>query len=534
MENPTDPMHALPRRTPRDAKAGDALLSTYGGRLYAYFLLMLGDEAVAKRALADTLVAAAADAERPRDLDQYAPRLFALAHAECHKHQSDDAVAAGRNWTADGTPGGGRPGLSGVARRAVSRLSPEVREAFILSAPHNKLSLPQLAEVLGVGLDAAADLRAQAGLDFVRAVALCAQEAGFTEFTGAELRIRAEESLAHDAWEPPPSLPAAMLKYPARAALPGPAGFPGRADLAGPPETFGGQNEYGSGPEYTRQNELRGGAEYGREDEFRGGGTDYTRQDEFSGGPDYTRQDDFHGGPDYTRQDGFRGGAEYGYDDEFGAGPGYNDPPQYHDGPVAGYHGQMAGYRGPRSLADPLRAITGPLRFGDRAGGDRRSPRRVERRRRAALAWTGGGIAAVAVAVIAANALTSGANNTITLTHGGGAPTGAVSPNTGLGVPMGSPQPGQPHPGHARGARPGASNGAGSSAGESGSGSQSSGGMVPSQAAPQPSNGNPQSPRPVRTTKSPSPAPSKSPSPSPSVTTTQPESPPPTSPAPTS
>jgi DNA-directed RNA polymerase specialized sigma24 family protein len=501
MENPTVPMPASSRRMPRDAKAADVLLSSYGGRLYAYLLLMLGDEAVAKRALADTLVAAAAEAGRLRDPDQYAPRLFALARAECHKHQSADAEAADRHWTADGTRDDGRPGLSGVARRAVSRLSPEVREAFILSAPHNKLTLPQLAEVIGVGLDAAADLRAQAGLDFVRAVALSAQEAGFTEFAGADLRIRAEESLAHDASEPPPSLPAAVLENPTRAALPGPAGFRGQADFAGQSEAFGGQDDYGPGPDYTR------------EDEFRTSRPDYTRQDEFGGGTEYTRQDEFGAGPGYNGLD-------------------YHEGPAYDDGPAPGYHGPPEGYYGRRALTDPLRAITGPLRFGDRLSGDRRSARRAARGRRTALAWAGGGIAAVAVAVIAANALTSGTDSTITLTHGGGAPTGAVSPNTGLGVPMGSPQPGQPHPGRTRAARQGTSNGAGSSAGGSESGSQSSGGTVPSQAAPQPSQGNPQSPGPVKTTKAPTPAPSQPPSPSPSATTTQPSSPAPSSPSP--
>jgi DNA-directed RNA polymerase specialized sigma24 family protein len=509
MENPTVPMPASSRRMPRDAKAAGVLLSSYGGRLYAYLLLMLGDEAVAKRALADTLVAVAAEARRLRDPDQYAPRLFALARSEYHKHQSADAEAADRHWTADGTRDGGCPGLSGVARRAVSRLSPEVREAFILSAPHNKLTLPQLAEVLGVGLDAAADLRAQAGLDFVRAVALSAQEAGFTEFAGADLRIRAEESLAHDASEPPPSLSAAVLENPTRAALPGPVGFRGQADFADQPEAFGGQDEYGPRPDYTR------------EDEFRTSRPDYTRQDEFGSGPDYARQDEFGGAADYTRQD------------EFGAGPGYNgleyhEDPAYDDGPAAGHHGPPEGYYGRRALTDPLRAITGPLRFGDRLGG----ARRAARRQRTALAWAGGGIAAVAVAVIAANALTSGADNTITLTHGGGAPTGVVSPNTGLGVPMGSPQPGQPHPGHARAGGHGASNGAGSSADGSGSGSQSSGGTVSTHAAPQPSHVNP-SPGPVRTTKAPTPAPSKSASPSPSATTTQSSSPSPSTSSPT-
>lgn len=207
-----------PRPTPAqpphsDAEPVAALLSSYGGRLYSYFRLMLDDDASAKRAVADTLLAAVADEERPRDMDQYAPRLFTLARAKCRKYEPAIAVNAGQHWTIGGCP----PGLPEIARRAVARLAPEVREVFLLSAPHNGLALPQLAEVLEVRPDAADDLRTEAGVEFARVVLSCAGEADFTEFTGTELCVRAEASLARDASEPAPSLP--ILSDPALAAF---------------------------------------------------------------------------------------------------------------------------------------------------------------------------------------------------------------------------------------------------------------------------------------------------------------------------
>ncbi|MBO0822107.1 MAG: hypothetical protein J2P26_14820, partial [Nocardiopsaceae bacterium] len=219
MESNPGPGQEPTQPTRYDARPADVLFNSYGGRLYAYFQFMLADEAAAKRALEATLMAAAADERQlrgpgQRDPEQYAPWLFALARIECEKYPLADAVGAGRHWTAEV---GGRPTLPEIARRAVARLKPNVREAFILSAPHNHLSLPQLTDVLGVRLVMAADLRAQAGLDFVRMVQSCALEADFTEFSGADLRIRAEESLARDASQPAPSLP--ILADPALAAF---------------------------------------------------------------------------------------------------------------------------------------------------------------------------------------------------------------------------------------------------------------------------------------------------------------------------
>lgn len=491
MEKPTVPIHASARHGPRGVKAADALFSSYGGRLFAYFHLMLANWETAKRALADTLVAAADDIARTgrlRDLDQYAPRLFALARTECHRYQSADAVGAGRHWTAgDGVYiGGRRPELPDVARRAVSRLSPDVREAFILSAPYNRLSLPQLAEVLGVGLDAAADRRAQAGLEFVRAVALCAQEADFTEFSGADLRIRAEESLARDASEPPPSLP--ILSDPALAAFreggetqgavpprpalpPRPAslgapalpaapasGFPAALPPGFPPAPAPAGTPYADAGETTRVEWMP------------------------DAGPLPTRVERTGGGP--------------------------------------GIRGAVPGYRGPGTPTGPMRALTGPLPIGDRIVRGR-SARHGGRRRRAVAAWAGGVIAAAAGVVIAVNALASGPDNTITLTHDSGAPTGAVSPYTGLGAGL----PGQSH--HRR-SRSAGRNGAGVSfSSGTGSGAQVPGsGTAPVQGAPRPTQQNPPSPAPVRTTKAPAP----SVSPKPTSKSTSPA--PPTTPSP--
>jgi hypothetical protein len=208
MENPTVPMTQLPRGlTPDGARAADYLLHTFGGRLYAYFIFMIADDEAARRALTDTLVGVAADAEQVAGLGEWGPRIFLRARTECLRFEH--ALAVGGVQRGDGDPGdtGWSPGLPSIARRAVSRLSPEIREAFILSAPHNELSLPDLARVLGVPLESAADRRAQAGLDYVRALALCAEDAGYTTYAGAELRIRAEASLAQDSAELAPPLP---------------------------------------------------------------------------------------------------------------------------------------------------------------------------------------------------------------------------------------------------------------------------------------------------------------------------------------
>ncbi|MBO0803390.1 MAG: hypothetical protein J2P25_10010, partial [Nocardiopsaceae bacterium] len=95
------------RLTPREAKTAELLYGSYGDRLYSYFRQMLATEAIAKRALTSTLVVAASDAGDLRDPDQYATRLFALAHAECRKHQLAGAEAD----TAG--PGGAGPGGAG-------------------------------------------------------------------------------------------------------------------------------------------------------------------------------------------------------------------------------------------------------------------------------------------------------------------------------------------------------------------------------------------------------------------------------------
>jgi hypothetical protein len=206
MENPTVPMTQLASElTPDGARAADYLLHAFGGRLYAYFTLMIADDEAARRALTDTLVGAAADAEQVADPEEWGPRIFLRARTECLRFEH--AVAVGGAQRGDAGDMGWSPGLPSIARRAVSRLSPEIREAFVLSSPHNELSLPDLARVLGVTLESAADRRAQAGLDYVRSLALCAEDAGYTTYAGAELRIRAEASLAQDGAVPAPPLP---------------------------------------------------------------------------------------------------------------------------------------------------------------------------------------------------------------------------------------------------------------------------------------------------------------------------------------
>jgi len=434
-----DQPRAPSQLSPADARTADVLFRSFGGRLFGYFRFMLGSDSGARRALGNTLAAAAPEAGRARDLDQYAPRLFMLAHAECHEHQSAEAVGAGQHWTV--VTGSGNPVLPEIARRAVARLAPDVREAYILSAPHNNLTLPQMAEILQLGLDAAADLRAQAGLDFVRAVAVCATEAGFIQFGGAELRIRAEESLERDASEPAPSLP--MLSGPVSAAfadaaqppLPGqapapphtqqpprtplpppsslPSALPSSVALPPPSALPPPQRQtLPPPPDATIVEPVF--PEPGNPARF-----DQAVPGAFHGGPGYGDALDYDA-PEYDGPAGYATATE-GYGDA----QGYDGEPEYYDDrPYGGDRGLNEHYRAALLRTGPLRAITGPMMLGDY------TPR--GRRRRKVLAWTGGGIAVAAAAVIGWQALASSPDSTMTLTHGGMPGTSVpVAPGTG-------------------------------------------------------------------------------------------------------
>lgn len=454
------PVPASPAFDSPDARTADALLRSFGGRLFSYFRFMLGSESGAKRALSATLAAALPEAGRARDLESYGPRLFMLAHAECRKYQPAEAVGAGQHWTV--VTGSGNPVLPEIARRAVARLAPDVREAYLLSAPYNHLTLPQMAEVLGVGLDAAADLRAQAGLDFVRAVALCATEAGFIQFGGSELRIRAEESLERDASEPPPQgagpaspspVPAAppalpvqqQQQSPLRTALPPPSSLPAAlpSSVALPPPSELPPRRRGPLPGPPVLSPPAGPAAFDGE----------------------------------TFYDG-----EAFYDD---APPRHAELPSY--GALAGSGRPEQDFRTSLLRTGPLRALTGPMMLGDD------TPR--GRRRRRVLAWTGGGVAAAAVAVIGWQVLAAaGPDNTITLTHGS-LPTAGVPSGPAVSGPASVP----PSPSHSPAASqsPTATATASRNSGAGTvSGGQTSGGTVPAPVAPRPAAGNQPAPAP--------------------------------------
>lgn len=388
MENPPVPRQTRQTRPTRcDAKIADDLFRAYGGRLYAYFQLMLADETASKRALERTLMAADDDEGWPDDPGQDVPWLFALAHAECHKHQFADAVGAGRHWATTGGNGDRRPGLPEIARRAVARLPPDLREAFILSAPHNELSLPQLTEVLGVRLVVAADLRAEAGLEFVRAVQSCAWEADFTELSGSNLRIRAEESLARDAAEPAPPL----LGPPA-----GPrAGTP--TWTVPPPAT----------PTVTDLPAFAGEPETTVDAPILAGEPETTVDPPFLGALQPPTSADLLGQPSFHRRRN-RLDTDFGLDDDTGFG------------------------------ADPLPRLT-----RERSG----------HRGRVVLAWVSGVIVVGAGVAIAANALMSGPDNSITLSPSGSSPSSAVLPSAGF-LPSTPPQTQHSGPRHQATATP--------------------------------------------------------------------------------
>lgn len=433
MERPTAPIRRL---TPDGARTAAHVFSTYGGRLYAYFRFMLGNDDAARGALTDTVVGAAGDSAaggggRPSDPGQPAARIFTLARVEYRRYAHAGAVGDDATWTA-GTPHGGRMGLPEIARLAVSRLSPEVREAFVLSAPHNGLSLPDLAKVMGVSLENAADLRAQAGLDFVRALALCADEAGYTMYSGAEMRRRAEASLARDGEEAPslPALDAVALapfreqgeEPPApRDALPmrvpaplPPVPPPAPATLvdlvpvpAAPVDLPAADDRVDLPAADDRASHWTGRLD---------GDPDYRPAD--YGPADYRPV----GPADYGLED--YGPRDYGQDEYDTADPeqdGYG-PPDY--GP--------AGHAFGRRMTGPLGAITGPLQA---AGGHLAGERGSGRRKKVVLAGVSGA-AAVTLAVVAAQFLMPG-GSAFSLNPGGSS-NGVILPSMGAVRPADS------------------------------------------------------------------------------------------------
>jgi hypothetical protein len=383
--------------------------------LYAYFRFMLGDDGMALRALSDTVVGAAGEMDRVRDPDESAARIFTLARVEYRRHQHVAEVSADGARTGVGPGPGGRLGLPEIARLAVSRLSSDVREGFVLSAPVGDLSLPVLAKVLGRNLEEAADLRAKAGLDFVRALALCAEEADYTMYSGAEMRRRAEASIARAAEERPPSLP--VLDDPAlapfrdrgqeppavRDALPMPAPAPVPAVRPTTPATRPAvpaahptvPNERPALPDGYP---AVAGAQTRRLDGERG-----------------------HRADDQSYR-GYQGDGRGLYDDTAGSRARDYGPPDY--GSAGRAFGRMLGER---------------------------DTSRGARRRKLALVGAAGiaVVAVVAVVVVGVQALTSGGNDTIMLTHGG-PPVGSV-PNGGSGVTLtpsttGPSSPAKPEP----------------------------------------------------------------------------------------
>jgi DNA-directed RNA polymerase specialized sigma24 family protein len=242
METPTAPMRQLNANlSAQDAEKAELLLDAYGGRLFAYLRFMLADDGAARHVLTGTVVTAIGGASQLTDPGQLAAWLFATARTGYREHLQraggHRAPGPGRGDHDRSDHGRDRrASVPEVARRAVIRLAPQTREVFILGAPHNQLSLSEIAAVLDTSLDAAGGLRTQAGLDFVRALALCAEEAGYSELKGAELRVQAEEALAQDAADVPPPLP--FGQAPAEEFGPAAGGAPGGATEFGATETL--------------------------------------------------------------------------------------------------------------------------------------------------------------------------------------------------------------------------------------------------------------------------------------------------------
>lgn len=127
-----DPQIAAALRA-RDPDAIAAIFDAYAEPLFQYCWLLLRGKEAAEIAVRDTLVVAAAHAERLRDPDQLRPWLYALARAECRRRRPVSAASADEPPARPSQPDADS---RVVAWNAVTSMSPEASEVLDLSARH--------------------------------------------------------------------------------------------------------------------------------------------------------------------------------------------------------------------------------------------------------------------------------------------------------------------------------------------------------------------------------------------------------------
>jgi RNA polymerase sigma-70 factor (ECF subfamily) len=122
-----------------------------------YATAFVGDPDAAADALQEALIRAYRSLRTCRDPDRFRAWFFRILTNQCHEARARrpslalDGVELASRDTADGELVRGE--LAGALERAMERLTPEQREAFVMKHVEGR-SYHEMAELLGVGVDA--------------------------------------------------------------------------------------------------------------------------------------------------------------------------------------------------------------------------------------------------------------------------------------------------------------------------------------------------------------------------------------------
>jgi RNA polymerase sigma-70 factor (ECF subfamily) len=143
-----------------DTSAYGGLVARYRDRLGRYAVHMLGDREDAEEALQDAFVRGYRSLERCDDPERFGAWLYGILVNRC-RTAGARAVRRGRMFVRDEAALNGAPfpspversDFDDVVRRALARLAPEQREAFLLKYVEG-LEYEEMARLTGAGVSA--------------------------------------------------------------------------------------------------------------------------------------------------------------------------------------------------------------------------------------------------------------------------------------------------------------------------------------------------------------------------------------------
>jgi RNA polymerase sigma-70 factor (ECF subfamily) len=141
-----------------DVEAYRILVERYRQQFGRYAISLLGDADLAADAVQDAFIRAFDGLAGCRDPDRFGAWFFRILTNQCHtarakRREAVDVEHAGLASPDRADAALERGELAGQLQRALERLTPEQREAFVLKYVDER-SYEEMAELLGVGADA--------------------------------------------------------------------------------------------------------------------------------------------------------------------------------------------------------------------------------------------------------------------------------------------------------------------------------------------------------------------------------------------